>query len=164
MKKSWACLAVCVGSMVMVVVLAGWVFCGEIRFSVQLRSIVIDPSGRPRFVGIFPHGIGINTFEDEVESETIRRSYYRACQHLDAIRGSLPRKTYYWEDEITYPGVSSVVQCDSSYIEVLAYQGNDSDGVSVRIHSGRFLATKRAQLRELSTDLLPPGTLRCQRY
>lgn len=161
MKRIIPYLAVCVGA-APILALIGWGYWGEIRFYANLSDITLDEAGQPMLIGSYPHGIRVNTFVDDLESESIGRSYYRACRRLDAIRGGQHRRTYSWEDELTYPRMSSVVQYSSCYIEVEAYQGNDSDGVTVRIGPGVFLAKQRTHLRELPTDQLSSGRLRFQ--
>jgi hypothetical protein len=104
----------------------------------------------------------VNTYENDLSSESIGRCYFMACRRLDAIRGSYPVRTYSWEDEETWPKVSKVVQFPAAYVEVTAYQGNDSDGVSVRIYPGVFTLTGKCKPVPMASDQLPPGTLRYQ--
>jgi hypothetical protein len=135
----------------------------ETQFFAELSSLVVSTDGQPALLGPHRKWIELNTFTDEVSSDSIRLSYYRACRRLDALRGGLARRTYSWEDEITYPGVSSVVQYPSCYIETGVFSGNDSDTVWVRVVQGVFPTGNRIRnLRELPSDDLPPGTLRCQ--
>lgn len=144
----------------LVVSIHTWLFWGEYRFYAGLSSITVDEQDRPALFWSHSKGLGVNTYEDDLTPDSIRRSYTMACRRLETIRGRYPRTTYSWEDDETWPSVSSVVQFPTGYIEVHAYQGNDSDGVWIRVSPGAFPISGKNNLKTLLTDDLPPGTLR----
>jgi hypothetical protein len=109
---------------------------GEVRFRIDLSRFDIHSKD-----------VELNTYVNDVGSDSIARCYDAACSRLDALRGSLPRQTYYCEDEMTYPSISSIVQLSGQYLEVRAYSGNDSDGVAIRNGTGLFPARERGAKR-----------------
>jgi len=115
-----------------------WLYQGEVRFRIGVSTF--DMVGNPR-------DLELNTFTDEVGSDSIARSYDAARRRLDSLRGSRPRQTYSCEDEMTYPSISSVIQFQSGYAEVRVYSGNDSDGVILRRGTGTFPAQERGVKR-----------------
>ncbi|HVE41043.1 MAG TPA: hypothetical protein VNM14_14205 [Planctomycetota bacterium] len=133
--------------------LIAWPYLPERRFRAQLAAFT-GSNGSDEF--------RLNTYEDDVCSETIGRCYEAACRRLESLRGANPRRTYSWQDSLTYPGVSSIVQFPSHYAEVYVFSGNDSDTVQVRMVPGQFPQSRQLEVRLLGSDELPKGTLRFQ--
>lgn len=131
--------------------LAAWWYWGEMRFRHDLLNLSLDESGQASIA----NAIELNTFDDDVSSESIGRCYYSACRRLDSLRGSRPRRTYRWEDSITYPGMSSIVQYPSHYVEVCASSGNDSDEVALRVVPGQFPTSEHFNVKEVSGSEVP---------
>jgi len=142
--------------------LVTWCLWPRISFTLELSLLKAGEIGPPTHRGRCPSQFSLNTFDDEVESQTIADLYYLAGRRLDDLCGSQGRRTYLWHDRLGYPGVSSVVQYPSGYVEVGVFQSNDSDNVWVRVAPGAFSVGDGRGLHELPNFQLPPGTLRCQ--
>lgn len=143
--------------LILTFVVAVFLLFSELRFYSRvygLNSDLVEDPTSSRF--------DINTYTDEVSSEAIGRCYYSACSRLDGIRGHGDLRTYAWEDQITFPRVSTVLQGSAGYIEVRAAMGNDSDSVSVTTAPGLFSFEGKQDVRQLPDYTLPSGTLRYQ--
>ncbi|MFH1731705.1 MAG: hypothetical protein ABIF82_08650 [Planctomycetota bacterium] len=81
----------------------------------------------------------LNTVVNEVESSTVERSYHKACQraigHWQAV---IPPTTYLRCYEEGWPVLSTVFQGDKGFLEIMVYEGNDSDGTRIRVAHGVF--------------------------
>jgi hypothetical protein len=134
-----------------------WLFWPALRLRFQLALIRVE-EGRPTYAGTILNSVSINTFIDDLPSESIGAAYEGACRRLDLLPGI--RRTYYGEDEMGYPQVSSVLQCTRGYIEIRVNRGNDSETLRVRVSPGIFRPEGLMNLRELPGSEIPPGTLR----
>ncbi len=152
------------GASAVILILAAhaWLLWGEVRFGSDLFALAVDLKGRPVHRGRSDACFGANGFVDGIPSESIARSWKLACLRLEALRGGNPRRTYSWQDQMGYPRATSVVQLPGGYVAVTAYQGNDSDGIRVIVAPGVSSARDQSGVRVLSSDDLPPGTLRCR--
>ena len=122
-------------------VLNAWLYWGELRFTVGLLGL--------------PSELSVNTFDDDVPSESIERCFLAAGLWLELLPGGQRPRTYSFEDKITYPGVVSVVQYPTKYVELTAFSGNDSDGVDLRVVPGKFSTQGLFKVRELSRQEFP---------
>ena len=144
-----------------------WLNRVSIAFHRDLRRLEVSASGTPAYDGKLSADFGANTFTDEVSSETIADLYYSACERLEDIRGSHPRKTWVWYDDEGWPRVSSVVLLPAAHIKVTASENNDNDAVYVSVTPGPFPPPDHSPrhflaMKELPNDRLPAVVLRFQ--
>lgn len=152
-----------------VVFIAGyrWWNRAGIAFHQDLRRLEVSASGTPAHDGKPSADFGVNTFTDEVSSDTIADLYYSACERLEDLRGSHPRKTWVWYDDGGWPRVSSVVLLPAAHIAVTASENNDNDAVYVSVMPGPFPPPDHSprqflEMKELPNDRLPNGVLKFQ--
>jgi|GEM_PF-3147419 len=135
-----------------------------LTFRLDLHRLSVDAAGTPSFPAKSEHLFGADTFTDNISSAGIADLYYAACERLDHLRGSYPRKTYRYHDIEGYPGVISVVQFPSAHLSVTVFSGNDADSVYLRLLPGNFPPPPNPftflELQELPNDRIPKGTLR----
>ena len=98
--------------------------------------------------------IGINTYRDEVSSQSIKDYYNNAIKILNAK--NLKTETYIWVEPMSR--VSTFIQNSTGYIEVSVSSGNDSESVYISYSPGQ-LNDSNAEL--LSSNELPMHFLRC---
>ncbi len=115
------------------------------------------------------HEWEVNTFLHDVGSETIERSYLRACERAVARwRTAVPPTTYYREGPVGWPSLSTVFQGEGGFVEIRAYEGNDSDGAIIRVARGQFVdepgqhaSSEGAGIEKRPDHRVPRGMLRC---
>lgn len=146
--------------------LGGWWYWPQIRFRSELSRLAVDAKDVPAFRGKLPGEFGVDTFSDDVSSANIGSLYYMACDRLERLRGSYPRRTFHWKDGLGWDRVTSVVQFPTGHISVTAANNNDNDSVNVQVVPGVFPPPSRSslgqflELKELPNDRLPAGMLR----
>lgn len=137
-------LILVVGGISAAVLAVNW---DSFTFSTELHEIHVK-AGRPTYRGSPEGVIYRNTFDHAFSPSLL---YDEACGRLDVIRGSCPRKSYAWEDSLTYPGESTIAQFPLGHVIVTRFQGNDSITVKVEVAPGPFIGGHRLKLREISS-------------
>jgi hypothetical protein len=146
-----AALVLCIGLFVL------WLFEGSIRSKAEMRSGLRAIEQFDLSEGVEDESrYGVDTFTHQISSLAIEDYYDRAATALNDKGGDLV-VTYLWMDGMGWPRVSTVLEGDSSYIEVLAAQNNDNDSISILFRKGKF---SRPDTEISSSSSLPQGTLR----
>ena len=134
-----------------------WLFEGSIRSKAEMRSGLRAIEQFDLSEGVEDESrYGVDTFTHQISSLTIEGYYDRAAMALNDKGGDLV-VTYRWMDGMGWPRVSTVLEGEGSYIEVLAAQNNDNDSIAILFRKGKF---SRPDTDVLSSSSLPKGTLR----
>lgn len=127
-------LAILTTVLALVILVFNW---SPVMFRIGLYWVSLRPT-----LHLFgPAGCHFNTYDDNVTSATLLEFYRAGCVRLDHLRGIRDRRTYRTQDEEGYPSIFSVVQYPDGYIAVGAYEGNDSQGISLDVAPGAFPPT-----------------------
>ncbi len=105
----------------------------------------------PRLGPLSDWDISIDTFTDEVSSDSIEELYEITCARLEKL---YPEKitTYYWEDEMGYPRLATIVEFKNTYYGNLyliteAYENNDNDSYHFAYRKGVFKTENKKLLK-----------------
>jgi hypothetical protein len=139
----------CIAVLLPINALFAFLFWGEFRFRLHLLEIRTDPVGRPC---PSPLRFELNTFRDDAGPESIARCADAARRRLRELPGGHRARTFSWEDEMGYPGVTTLVQYDQGYVVATVFSGNDSDTVYVRVSPGIFSAEKCFKICTVTDD------------
>jgi len=123
--------------------------------------------GEARIDGKCPGDFGYNTYLDHTHHAAMEWIYASACRKLEKLAEGKPLQSYEWDDNFEgWPNVTTVLQLPHSYFSVTAYDGNDSDGVSVFAEQGTFSApmsvNKPVKLTPLKSWDLPEDFLKSE--
>jgi len=146
-----------------IVLISGlFVFWPQIRFRMELFHLVgrVEANAVP-----VSKSFSLDTYSDRISTADVEVLYRVGCLRLEELRGDFSRKTYRYEDEEGYMGVSSVVQYANRFVSVGVFGGNDSDIVMIEVAPGEFPASGESKahylkVEELPGDQLPRGVIR----
>ncbi len=135
---------------------------------VALAKMLIKSLENGNKVDGYPHigpldswELGLDTFTNEVSSETIESLYSSACNKLIKLYKD-EVKTYFWSDLEGWPRMATVVQFKigdkhESYLIIRACQNNDNDSFYFSYKKGEFNIQGKKLMHSWK---LPKGHLR----
>ncbi len=133
-----------------------WLFWPQVTGWLEFRQgVAAIKKHTPDSSVIERRSFGANTFTHQFSSTTIERYYNLAAKMLNQHKTGTC--TYYWEDSMGWPRISTVFQAERHYVEVRASQNNDNDSMAIIFSPNQFQV---ANAQKLDSYILPDTLLR----